>query len=99
MSTILSRNSSPSSRSNGGADRLLVMLDDDDRVAEVAQPLQRLQEARIVALMQPDRRLVEDIEHAGEARADLRGKPDALALAARQGRRCARQREIVEPDI
>ena len=30
----------------GGADRLLVVLDDDDRVAEVAQPLQRLQQPR-----------------------------------------------------
>ncbi len=68
----------------GGADRLLVVLDDDDRVAEVAQPLQGREQALVVALVQPDRRLVEHVEHAGQARADLRGQPDALALAARQ---------------
>ncbi len=68
----------------GGANRLLVVLDDDDRVAEVAQPPQCRQQARVVALVQPDRRLVEHIEHAGQPRADLRGEPDALAFAARQ---------------
>ncbi len=55
----------------GREDRILVMLDHDHRVAEIAQPLQRLQEARVVALMQADRRFVEHVEHAGEARADL----------------------------
>ena len=69
------------------------------RVAEVAQPLQRLQQPRVVALVQPDRRLVEHIEHAGQPRADLRGQPDALALAARQRARGARQGQVVEPDI
>ena len=54
------------------------------RVAEVAQPAQRLQQPLIVALVQADRRLVQHIEHAGQARADLRGKADALALAARK---------------
>ena len=72
----------------GGADGVLVVLDDDDAVAEIAQPAQRFQKPRIVALMQPDRGLVEHIEHAGQARADLRGEPDALALAAGQGAAC-----------
>ena len=83
----------------GGADRLLVMLDDDDRVAEIAQPLQGHEQAAVVALMQADRRLVEHIEHAGQAGADLRGEPDALALAARQGAGSARQGQVFEPDI
>ena len=50
----------------GGQDRLLVMLDDEYRVAHVAQRFQRVEQPRIVALMQPDRRLVEHIEHAGQ---------------------------------
>ncbi len=83
----------------GGADGVLVVLDHDHGVAEVAQPLERFEEARIVALVQPDRRLVEHVEHAGEAGADLRGEPDALALAAGQRAGGARQREIFEPDI
>ena len=80
-------------------DRVLVVLDHDHRVAEPAQAPQRVEQARIVALVQPDRRLVEHIEHAGEARADLRSKPDALALAAGQRAGGARQRQIVEPDV
>ena len=83
----------------GGADRVLVVLDDDDGVAEVAQAPQRDQQARVVALVQADRGLVEHIEHAGEAGADLRGEADALALAARQRAGRAREREIIEPDV
>ena len=83
----------------GGADRVLVVLDHDHRVAEVAQALERLEQPRVVALVQADRRLVEHVEHAGQARADLRGEPDALALAARQRAGGARQGQIVEPDV
>ena len=61
--------------------------------------MQRFQEPRIVALVQPDRGLVEHVEHAGQAGADLRGEPDALALAAGQRAGGARQRQIIEPDI
>src|SRR3989475_3449233 len=69
----------------GGADRLLVVLDDEHGVAEVAQALERVEEAPVVPLVQSDRRLVEDVEHADEARADLRRQTDALALSAREG--------------
>ena len=53
-------------------------------VAQVAQPAQRAEEALVVALVQPDARLVEDVEHAHEARADLGRETDALRLAARE---------------
>ena len=66
----------------GGADRLFVVLDDDDSVAEVTQPLQGIEQAPVVALVQSDRRLVQHVEHPGQPGADLRGEPDALALAA-----------------
>ncbi|MNR46437.1 hypothetical protein D3C85_1654000 [compost metagenome] len=59
------------------------MLDHQDRVAEVAQAPEALQQAGIVALVQADRGFVQHIEDAGQARADLRGQPDALALSAR----------------
>ena len=83
----------------GGHDRVFVMLDDDHRIADVAQPPQRIEQPRIVALMQPDRGLVEHVEHAGQPRADLAGQPDTLAFAARQRARIARQRQIVQPHI
>ena len=66
----------------GDADRLLVVLDDDHGVAEIAQPHERLDQAPVVALVQPDRRLVEHVEHADEPAADLRREPDALRLTA-----------------
>ena len=83
----------------GGADRLFIVLDDDHRVAEVAQPHQRREEPRVVALVQADARLVEDVQHADQARADLRREPDALRLAARERFRAAVQREVLEPDV
>ena len=75
------------------------MLDHDHGIAEVAQPLQGFQQPRIVALVQADRRLVQHIEHAGQARADLRRQPDALAFAAGQRAGGARQRQVVEADV
>src|SRR5690606_14520313 len=56
-------------------------------------------QAVVVALVQADRGLVEDVQHAGEARADLRGEADALALAARQAAGIARERQVAEADI
>ena len=70
----------------GGRDRRLVVLDDDERVAEVPQPDQRVDQPAVVALMEPDRRLVEDVEHADEAAPDLGREPDPLRLAARERR-------------
>ena len=83
----------------GKADGVLVMLHHDHGVAEVAQPLQRFKEPRIVALMQADAGLVQHVKNAGEPRADLRGEPDALALAAGQGAGRAREREIFKADV
>ncbi|MNK74930.1 hypothetical protein D3C87_944540 [compost metagenome] len=83
----------------GGHDRLFVMLDHKDRVAEVAQAPEAFQQAGVVALVQADGRLVQHIKDAGQARADLRGQADALALAARQGAGAARKAEVVQAHI
>ena len=66
----------------GRLHRLLVVLDDDDGVAEVAQPLERAEQLAVVALVEADRGLVEDVDDAGQLAAHLRRQPDALALAA-----------------
>ena len=83
----------------GGPDGLLVVLDDEDRVAEVAQPGQRRDELGVVALVEPDRRLVEDVQDAHQRRPDLGRQPDPLRLAA--GQRHARpvEGQVVEPDV
>jgi len=57
------------------------VLDDENRVAHIAQLLQGCDEADVVALVQPDRWFIQDVEDADEAGADLRGETDALALA------------------
>ena len=61
--------------------------------------LQRREQTVVVALMQPDRRLVEDVEDADERAADLRRQTDALRLAAGQRRRRARERKVVQADV
>jgi hypothetical protein len=53
----------------------------------------------VVPLVQPDRRLVQHVEHADEPRADLGGQPDALRLATRERARGAVQREVVQADV
>ena len=47
--------------------------------------------------MQSDARLIEDVEHPHQARADLGRQADALALAAGERRRRAGERQIAEP--
>ena len=83
----------------GGSNRLLVVFDNDDGVAQVAEPGQRGQEFSVVALVQTDRRLVEHVQHAGEVGPDLRGQPDALPFAARERGRAAAEREVPDADI
>ena len=68
----------------GLRDRGLVVLDDDEGVPEVAQPDQGVEQAPVVALVQADRGLVQDVQDPDEPAADLRGQPDALGLAAGQ---------------
>src|SRR3546814_12786683 len=53
----------------------------------------------VVALVEADRGLVEDVEHARQAAADLRREPDALRFAARERAAGAIEVEIIEPDI
>ena len=80
------------------ADRVLVVLDDDHGVADVAQALERGDHLDVVLGVQPDARLVEHVQHAHQPRADLRGQPDPLRLAARERGRPAVQVQIVQPD-
>ena len=75
------------------------MLHDEHGIAEIAQALQGVEQAGVVPLVQADGGLVQHIEHARQARADLRGEADALALAARQGAGRPRQGQVVQPHL
>ena len=83
----------------GGADGVLVVLDHDQGVAEVAQPQQGVEQPVVVALVQADRRLVQHVEHPDQAGADLGGQPDALRLAAGEGAGRPVQRQVVQADV
>ena len=83
----------------GGAYGLLVMLHHEHRVAEVAEAEQGVQKPAVVALVQADGRLVQDIQDADQGRADLRGEADALAFPPGEGRRRAVEGEVVEAHV
>ena len=83
----------------GAADRIFVVLNDDYRVAEVAQIGQRREQALVIALVQADRRLVQHVHHADQSRAYLAGQPDPLGLAAGQRLGAAVERQVVESDV
>ena len=53
------------------------------------QAFERVEQLAVVALVQTDARLVEDVKHAHQRRADLRGETDALIFAAGKRRRGA----------
>ena len=78
---------------------IFVMLHHDDRVAIVAELLEAIDEAIIVALVKSDRGLVEDVKHIDQLRTDLRSQSDALALAATQRRTVAIERQIIQSHI
>ena len=83
----------------GAAYGVLVVLDDDERVALRLELRERVEQHAVVARMQADRRLVEDVAHAAQVRAELGGEADALRFAARQRGRRAIEREIAQADI
>ena len=83
----------------GRAHRPLVVLDDEHGVTEVPEAFECRDQLLVVPLVQPDRRLVEDVEHPHERGADLRREPDALGLAAGQRRGGALHREVADADV
>jgi hypothetical protein len=83
----------------GRAHHLLVVLDDEHRIPEVAQPLERPDQLRVVALVQADRGLVEDVEDADELRADLGREPQPLRLAPGERGRGAVELEVADADV
>ncbi|MNN82605.1 hypothetical protein D3C81_1995550 [compost metagenome] len=73
------------------ADRVFVVLDHNHRVADVAQVLEGAEQPVVIALVQANRRFVEDVQHADQTGANLAGQADSLCLAARQSVRAAIQ--------
>ena len=53
----------------------------------------------VVALMQPDRRLIENVHDADEPGADLAGQPNALCFTAGQRVGAAIEGQVVQTDV
>jgi len=68
----------------GAANGFFVVLDHEDGVAKIAQIFQRREKTPVVAVVQADGWLVENVENAAQLRSNLRGEADALAFAARK---------------
>ena len=83
----------------GRRNGVVIVLDDEHRVAEVAQAFERGNEALVVALVQPDTRLVQNVEHAGQSAADLRGEADSLSFASGEGSALAFQGKVSQADF
>ena len=83
----------------GGANRFFVVFDDDDGVAEIAQPAERSEQPRVVALVKSDAGLIQHVKNAGQARADLGGEANPLRFTARKRAAFAIEREIAESDF
>ena len=64
------------------ADGLLIVLHYHNAVALVLQTVQRAEQPRIVARVQTDSRLVQDITHPTQIRAQLDGQTQTLGLTA-----------------
>ena len=83
----------------GDGDGLRLVLDDEDRVALVAQLEQQRVHPRDVVRVQADRRLVEDVGDVGERGAEVTDHLGALGLSP--GERAGRpvEREVAEADL
>ena len=81
-----------------GSHERFVVLDDDDRVALLLQIAQGGDEPIVVARMEADRRLIEQIEHAHKSGADSRGQPHALPLAAAERVGGPVERQVIGAD-
>src|SRR5262249_52225504 len=64
----------------GAANGFLIVLDDQNCVSQIAQLGECFEQAIVIAMMQADRRLIENIKNAAQLRTDLCRQPDALAL-------------------
>ena len=80
-------------------DDLAVVFDHQERVAQVAQLSQGVQQPAVVARVQADRRLVEHVQHAAQAAPDLGRQSNALHLAAGERGGGPGQRQVVQTHV
>ena len=83
----------------GAADGVFVVLHHHQRVALLAQLVQRVQQDLVVARVQADGRLVEHVADALQVGAQLCREADALCLPAREGGGAAVQGQVTQSHL
>ena len=83
----------------GGADGVFVVFDEDERIAFGLERLEGSEEGGVVARVEADGGLIEDVEDALEIGSELRGEADALGFAAGEGGGGAVELEVTESDV
>ncbi len=83
----------------GDPDHLRLVLDHQDGVALVAQPLEQPVHLLHVVGVEADGRLVEDVGHIGQAGAEVADHLRALRLATGEGGRLAIEAQVAEADM
>ena len=64
----------------GTLNRLGIVFDHQNRIAQIAKLMQRIEQPSVVTRMQTDRRFVEHIQNAAQLRTNLCRQPDALCF-------------------
>ena len=82
-----------------GPHRVFVVLDNDDRVAKIAQIFKCADQSIIVARVKTDRRFVQDVQHTHQSRTDLPRQSNPLALTAGKCWSGSIERQIVQPHV
>ena len=80
-------------------DHLLIVLDYDESISEIPEILERADELNVVALMEADAGLIQDVKHPNELRADLSGQSDTLSFPTREAPRRTIQGKIIESHV
>src|SRR5579883_3488857 len=82
----------------GALDGFGVVLHDEHGVAHIAQVGEGFEQAAVIARVQADRGFIQDVEHAAQLGADLRGQADALRFAAGKGGGRAVEAQVIQAD-
>jgi hypothetical protein len=83
----------------GRADRFLVVLHDQQRIAQIPKGLERVEQPPVVPGVEADARFVQHVQDTDQSAADLGGQPDALALPAGERLGRPRERQVAEADM
>ena len=68
---------------------ILIMLNDDQRIAQISQILQRLQQLVIVSLMQTDTRFIQNVSYSNKPGSYLCCQSNTLCFTTGQCRCCS----------